>query len=557
MAITRTAKGTAQQKTGGTTWTPLSSIAIATGALLIVGEINDMGTGVFPSSVTWNGLNLAQITLGGTGPTQTSIWFLVVATGATGNIVVNYPATATAKAMFATEVAGITNAAVDKSSSRFLAATTSPSTLATAATTANDEFLLGVIGSQGPNGDTAGTWGSDTSTNGQRLGTTGGSATGNVTISEGYAIQSATGTRSASKSGITSRNCDAIVVTFKAGTNAYSLTAAAGSFALSGVAATLKAARKLTASAGSFTETGNAAALKKGYPLVASTGTFAETGNPASLLATRKITASAGSFATTGNAATLRADRKLTAAAGSFTETGNPATLAKGVSLSTSAGSFSVTGNAAGLSATRRLSAGTGSFAETGNAATLKAARKLSASPGAFNVTGNAATLTYTPSGSYSLSAGTGSFAVSGNAAALRRTYNLSASAGAFVETGNAAALASGRKLPAGAGTFLATGQSATLFVSSNGSATLSANSGTFNVSGNDAALLAARRLAAGTGRFHVTRPLSLTGRLTTSIANSGLAAATTPETHNTVTPTNTGLAQTRLVDRGITETQP
>lgn len=107
----------------------------------------------------------------------------------------------------------------------------------------------------------------------------------------------------------------------------YTMTAAAGSFALSGQAAALKAARLLTAAAGGFALTGRVATLTIARKLTAAAGSFALTGQPANLLAARSIVASTGSFSLTGNAAAFARTYAVTADAGSFSLTGGAATL--------------------------------------------------------------------------------------------------------------------------------------------------------------------------------------------------------------------------------------
>jgi PhoD-like phosphatase len=93
---------------------------------------------------------------------------------------------------------------------------TTPSVGPTGTTTQANELLIGVIGTNGPVEDTAGTW-NNSFTAGSRVGTTGGSAADNWTVSMGYRIVSATGTYTAQKSGITSRNWAAAIATFKTG----------------------------------------------------------------------------------------------------------------------------------------------------------------------------------------------------------------------------------------------------------------------------------------------------------------------------------------------------
>lgn len=111
----------------------------------------------------------------------------------------------------------------------------------------------------------------------------------------------------------------------------YTLTAATGSFGLTGQAARLAVGRKLPSVAGSFALTGVAAGLKVG----------------------RKVTAATGAFNLSGQAASLRAARKLAAAKGSFVLTGIDAALTKSgahaYTLACGSGSFLFTGYAASL----------------------------------------------------------------------------------------------------------------------------------------------------------------------------------------------------------------
>jgi hypothetical protein len=177
----------------------------------------------------------------------------------------------------------------------------------------------------------------------------------------------------------------------------------------------------LTASAGSFTETGIAASLKFNRVLASATGSFSLSGKTAILSRSRIIAASAGAFTLTGNAAALTAQRKLTASVGAFTLTGNAATLtystAGSYTLTASTGSFSVTGNAAALTAARRMTAAPGAFTLTGNAATLLRPRTLTAASGAFTLTGYDAVLTANVA--KSIVCETGAFSFTGHDAAL------------------------------------------------------------------------------------------------------------------------------------------
>jgi hypothetical protein len=90
---------------------------------------------------------------------------------------------------------------------------TAPSSGA-ATTVAADQLLIGAVGTEGPSGDTAGTW-QNSFNAGPRDGTTGDTADTNITVSMGYRIVSAAASYTAAKSGITSRDWAAAIATFK------------------------------------------------------------------------------------------------------------------------------------------------------------------------------------------------------------------------------------------------------------------------------------------------------------------------------------------------------
>lgn len=94
------------------------------------------------------------------------------------------------------------------------------------------------------------------------------------------------------------------------------------------------------------------------YSITAEAGTFALTGNAAGLSHGTKIVSEAGSFALTGSDAGLSHGTKVAADAGAFTLTGNDATLTHGTAGSTAysivaeSGSFTLTGNDVALTHT-------------------------------------------------------------------------------------------------------------------------------------------------------------------------------------------------------------
>ncbi len=105
--------------------------------------------------------------------------------------------------------------AFDQTASATATNSSTPSSGATPTTTQADELLIGVVGTEGPVEDAAGSWGNSFLA-GPRTGTTGGTADTNITVSLGYRIVDTTGQYTASKSGITARDWGAIIGTYKA-----------------------------------------------------------------------------------------------------------------------------------------------------------------------------------------------------------------------------------------------------------------------------------------------------------------------------------------------------
>ena len=256
------------------------------------------------------------------------------------------------------------------------------------------------------------------------------------------ATAGSTGQFSATSSNATGRPAMIVGAFYELTLNNYTLTAAAGSYTLTGQAATLKAGRVVTGAAGSFSLTGQAA----------------------SLLKTSKVTADAGGYTLSGQAATLKAGRLLTGAAGSYTLSGQAATLYRALTLTGAAGSYTLSGQAATFALTRKLTAAAGAYTLSGQAATLKAGRVLTAAAGSYTLTGQAATL---KAGRVATGAA-GAYTLSGQAATLVTGRTLAANAGAYTLSGQAAGLtytpnAGAYTLVAAAGVYAVVGQDATL----------------------------------------------------------------------------------------------
>lgn len=90
---------------------------------------------------------------------------------------------------------------------------TAPSSGA-ATTVAADQLLIGTVGTEGPAGDTAGTW-ENAFTAGPRTGTTATTTDAEITVSLGWRSVASAGSYTTAKSGITSRDWAALIATFK------------------------------------------------------------------------------------------------------------------------------------------------------------------------------------------------------------------------------------------------------------------------------------------------------------------------------------------------------
>lgn len=129
------------------------------------------------------------------------------------------------------------------------------------------------------------------------------------------------------------------------------------------------------------------------FTLTADGGTYAITGTASGLYAARKVAAAAGSYAVSGTNAALKASRSVVAVPGSYSVTGTSASLLAARKLAAGEGSYAVTGTDAVLRRGWRLVADAGSYAISGTAAALKAARKLVAAVGSYLLTGSDAAL--------------------------------------------------------------------------------------------------------------------------------------------------------------------
>jgi hypothetical protein len=239
------------------------------------------------------------------------------------------------------------------------------------------------------------------------------------------------------------------------------LNAEAGSYALTGSAATLLLGRAVVAATGVYTLTGAGATFVLGKVMNAAAGSYALTGSAATLLWARAVNAAAGVYSLTGAAATLSRGRVLNAGPGSYVLTGAGASTLFGHVINAAAGSYVLTGFAATPLWNQVLNAGAGSYVLTGFPTTQVLGRIANAAAGSYILTGFAATTLW----NQVLNAGAGSYVLTGSPATPLRGLKLNAAPGSYTLVGFVADLikSGGKTLVADPGSYTLTGFSADL----------------------------------------------------------------------------------------------
>jgi len=156
----------------------------------------------------------------------------------------------------------------------------------------------------------------------------------------------------------------------------------------------------LTAASGSYTLSGQSATITKTRIVSAASGSYSYSGQSATILKTRIVAADQGSYSYTGQAATVLKTRNVSAAAGNYAYAGQAASILKGWVLTAANGSYSVAGQAATITYTPAagsyvLNAAAGSYALSGQAATILKSKVITANAGAYSLAGVDATITY------------------------------------------------------------------------------------------------------------------------------------------------------------------
>lgn len=144
--------------------------------------------------------------------------------------------------------------------------------------------------------------------------------------------------------------------------NAYTLTAASGTYSISGQPATILKSKLLTAASGSYSIAGQDATITytappTGYTIVADYGTYSISGQPASILKGNVLTAGSGSYSISGQDASILKGNVLSAASGSYSIAGQDATITytgttPAYTLTADYGTYAITGQDATITYT-------------------------------------------------------------------------------------------------------------------------------------------------------------------------------------------------------------
>lgn len=205
MAITRTARGTAAADASQLNIPSTGNFQPADGETVIA--VISVPQGITLNSIIWTGdsSNFTQdLNISNAGNVRGVVARMKKASWSAGQVRVTL-ASAAKQAGVASSYTNLTDAlnASDTATGSAAPASTTPDITGTPGS-GLQVLWVGALCTQGPDGDTAGTWVNPDNA-GQRLGSTGGGATGNKTASEGYEIDSTEVTQSLSKTGFTNR----------------------------------------------------------------------------------------------------------------------------------------------------------------------------------------------------------------------------------------------------------------------------------------------------------------------------------------------------------------
>lgn len=223
--------GTTSNKTAATTVDLTTTAAVPAGALIVVCIALDNGWisgGILLDSITDTASNsyaeAVKREIGGASGdgVASAIWYsknsAALASGSTITVDWYTGNNPTVKSISAFYCEGIDTTAPLHEIGTAIGTSSTPSVSTAAATTQADVLTVGIVATEGPSSDTFTQDASPAYGNiPVRVGTSGGSAVSNITLSGGYFIESATGVKTYNPTLGTSRDWAAVIATFKGG----------------------------------------------------------------------------------------------------------------------------------------------------------------------------------------------------------------------------------------------------------------------------------------------------------------------------------------------------
>ena len=286
---------------------------------------------------------------------------------------------------------------------------------------------------------------------------------------------------------------------------AATLVAASGSYNLVGTPAQLLRDYSLTAAPGTYAVTGNSVGLLLVTALAATSGSYAVTGAAASLLRDLKLAADSGAYTVAGSSASFLLHSVLAAESGSYASAGFDVSLGQDSSISLSSGSYILIGTGANLLTALILALGSGTYAVTGSDANLATEALVSAESGSYGLTGQEAALLKAAI----LGLESGSYVMAGSDVALAAESLIALASGSYSITGQEAALLKDIVLALTSGSYALTGYSVVLAAGS--VLALAAESGAYNLTGEQVSFLQDIITSADSGSYIVNgNPASL-----------------------------------------------
>lgn len=314
---------------GVTTVTLTTTATVPAGALIVVGIGCNTFSPIAAASAVSDGTNsfTRANTSGSIGSNnESSLWYAVTAVqiNSGSTITVTIPSSGGSGNVIDIHACYVTGLAVspfDKTSQTSSASASSLST-ATATLTRADEISIG-FSSQFANTATYTQPSGFTNINQQSV------ASNGITNLDYKIVAATTAITYAPAWNITGR-CAAMQATFMAPLT-YTLTAAAASYTLTGIAILLNKGRLLTAAVAAFALTGKAVVFPRTYKLAAAVAAYTLTGVAASLKRSLKVVAAVAAYTFTANAAALRWVRVLQAGTAVFVVTVVTNVIAKAI----------------------------------------------------------------------------------------------------------------------------------------------------------------------------------------------------------------------------------